>query len=327
MKFSKWIKPVAGILILAGLVYSTGLHDILASLSNITLPSILVLGFLSCSLIVLSAVKWQLFLRRLGNSPSLLRLCNLYLVGYFVNLIMPSYVGGDVVRTLYVAKSGEKHEAFSATFLERYTGLVAMVLMATVGVFISKAVTPQIEYLVLIIAAGLFVGSWVAFTSRGQRLVALLPLPVKVNSHLDRIQSALRFGVRDPGLLVQAGLLSVLFHILTVVNTMAVGYAVGWVNPPPLELCIVVPIILLIGAVPLSPQGLGIQEGAFFYFLQVVGATPDQAIAVGLVLRAKAYLLAVLGGVVWITLKKRIPSDSTTTGCEVPVPGDIQNPQ
>ncbi len=67
---------------------------------------------------------------------------------------------------------------------------------------------------------------------------------------------------------------------------------------------VVLPIVLLIGAVPITPNGLGLQEGAYFFFLQQLGATPDQAVAISLALRAKAYLLAVIGAGIWFGLKK-----------------------
>ncbi|NBO19859.1 MAG: hypothetical protein EBV03_11695, partial [Proteobacteria bacterium] len=98
----------------------------------------------------------------------------------------------------------------------------------------------------------------------------------------------------------KALLLSVLFHSVTVVNTVAAGYVVGWDNPPIRELFVVLPLILLVGALPITPSGLGIQEGAFFYFLGGLGASPGQALGIALVLRAKSYLLALLGWLCWI---------------------------
>ena len=89
-----------------------------------------------------------------------------------------------------------------------------------------------------------------------------------------------------------------------------VGHAVGWEEIPWGDLFVVVPLILLIGAVPVSPQGLGIQEGAFVFFLSGVGASSGQAMAIALVLRAKSYLLAAVGGLLWFGLSRSV-SDSS----------------
>jgi uncharacterized membrane protein YbhN (UPF0104 family) len=111
------------------------------------------------------------------------------------------------------------------------------------------------------------------------------------------------WGMGDRPLLVRALGLSVVFHLLTVVNTAAVGMAVGWIDIPLEGLLVVVPLILLVGAIPISPQGLGIQEGAFMFFLHSLGATSAQALAIALVLRAKSYVLALLGGLLWFGVR------------------------
>jgi uncharacterized membrane protein YbhN (UPF0104 family) len=125
-------------------------------------------------------------------------------------------------------------------------------------------------------------------------------LPQAATRIIEKVHEGFVWGLGDRKLLLKAFGLSVLFHLLTIVNTAAVGAAVGWSDIPWGGLLVVVPLILLIGAVPISPQGLGIQEGAFVFFLHSVGATTGQALAIALVLRAKSYVLAILGGGVWL---------------------------
>ena len=255
------------------------------------------------ALIGVSAVKWRLFLSHLGQEVSLTRLFGLYLVGYFVNLLMPSYVGGDIVRSLYVGGKENRSESLSATFLERYTGLVAMVLIAVCSLPFAPFVTWQIAILAVGVAIGLLVVSVILFSERSIVLLRRF-IPEKCVKIVERFQAGIRFGVKDPKLLCQAFLLSLVFHFLTVINTAAVAYAVGWYNPPIFDLLVVVPLILLVGAIPVAPSGLGITEGAFYFFLHGIGATPEQAVGIGLVLRAKGYILAVLGGIVWLAIKR-----------------------
>jgi uncharacterized membrane protein YbhN (UPF0104 family) len=111
------------------------------------------------------------------------------------------------------------------------------------------------------------------------------------------------WGVEDFRLVAKALVISLMFHLLTVINTAAVASAIGWSTVPWTSLVIVVPLILIVGAVPISPQGLGIQEGAFVFFLSSVGATTDQALAIALVLRVKSYLLAICGGLLWLGIR------------------------
>jgi uncharacterized protein (TIRG00374 family) len=296
------LRALIGIVLIVVLLSLFDFHGVLAALSDVTAVDLVIIFALSIALVLGSVLKWRLFLERLGICASIAHLFRLYLVGYFVNLIMPSALGGDVVRSLYVGKDVDKVRAMSATLLERYTGFIMMVLMAFVAVWWAPKVSSGVTIAVVLISIGAFVVTLFLLSGKLVSLSKLLRLPAHFQSKIVRMQEGFTWGLSDRKLLVRAGLLSLVFHLLTIVNTAAVGYAVGWESVPWRDLFVVVPLILLIGAVPLSPQGLGIQEGAFLYFLHALGATTGQALAVALLLRAKSYVLALCGGALWFTL-------------------------
>ncbi len=303
MKVSASVKFFIALSLLALLLYLSGVESLLQSLSHLTFSSISLLLLLSVVLIYISALKWKLFLNALSADVPVLRLFNLYLLGYFVNQVLPSYVGGDVARSFYIGKRVGQHEAFAATILERYTGLVAMMVLACVALFLGEGVTLAIKLVVILLALGLIAVTVLALSTKLLKKISRLKMIAKVSTHLSRVQAGLLLGRSKSGLLIGTLLLSFLFHSFTVVNTLIAAHAVGWNNPPVWELFVVLPLILLIGALPISPSGLGVQEGAFFYFLQTLGATPGQALGVAVVLRAKSYVLALVGGVVWMLEK------------------------
>ncbi|MFO0417351.1 MAG: YbhN family protein [Pseudomonadota bacterium] len=309
-----YLRVVLGLALLIGVIYLVKWGELLAALREVSLLDIGVLALISVLLVWVSVVKWRLFLRRLGISTGTWRLSGLYLVGYFVNIFTPSFIGGDVVRSMALGGGVDRARAVSATFLERYSGIVAMLAMALVASLSSSLVTPQIRIFTVAAALGCAVGTWFLLSPALGRCLKLLPLPQRVSQIMDRIQQGLRWGVADRSLLARALLLSVVFHLLTVVNTAAVGWAVGWRDIPWQGLMVVVPLILLVGALPVSPQGLGIQEGAFVFFLSAIGATASQALAIALVLRAKSYILALCGGVVWFFLRSGEEKISSKSG-------------
>ena len=67
-------------------------------------------------------------------------------------------------------------------------------------------------------------------------------------------------------------------------------------------------MVLIVSMVPLTPSGIGVQEGAFYYFLRKLGAAPGEALGVGIILRAKTLLIAVVGWMLWTRLAKYSPS-------------------
>ncbi len=297
------MRALLGLLLIGALLSFFDLQGCLTALCDVTAWDLLIIFAISFALVLVSVFKWRLFLERLGISASVSHLFRLYLVGYFVNLIMPSALGGDVVRTLYVGKDVDRVRAMSATFLERYTGLIAMIAMAFVAVWFAPAVSPEITVATVVLGFAAFALTIALLTGRLVWVSEILRVPTKVHSRLVRMQQGVSCGLSDARLLARAGTLSLLF--LTIVNTAAVAYAVGWEAVPWGDLLVVVPLILLVGAIPLSPQGLGIQEGAFLYFLHAVGATTGQALAVALLLRGKSYVLALCGGILWLTLSRR----------------------
>lgn len=280
--------------------------------------SISVLGLLTVVMIWVSCLKWQVFLRAFGHEVPVLRLMRLYTVGYFFNTFFPSFVGGDVARSYHLgAGLGSQKDAAVATFLERFTGLLAMAILSLVFVLLGSAETKGVELAVWLVALATSALAAICF-SRGFRLwvnrcvervfaVATLNrfarLPLGFLAELDLM---LGEGRVLRSVFPQAMFLSLLFHLLTVVNTFAAAWAIGWSAPSIAGLFVVVPLILIVTMVPITPGGLGVQEGAFLFFLKRCGATEAQGLGVGLVLRAKVVFVAMVGGLLWLGLQKRV---------------------
>ena len=303
-QIKRWGGNLLALALLALLVWKADLHSLLAALGNLTTDTIVILLLLAAALVYVSALKWSLFVTFFGGSVSVVYLFLLYLVGYFINLVVPSYIGGDAVRSWYAGKRAGQHQAFASTILERYTGFVAMIFLAMIFVWIAPGVTDEIKLVVITMALGLVVLTMVSLSPRLIALVGRLPIVGKLSGHLEKVQSGLHAAKGDCRLLTKAMALSFVYHSLTIANTLAAAYAVGWWEASAIELFVVVPVILLIGAIPITPGGLGLQEGAFFVLLQGIGATAPQALGIGLILRAKSYLLALIGGVIFPFIKR-----------------------
>ena len=68
-----------------------------------------------------------------------------------------------------------------------------------------------------------------------------------------------------------------------------------------LEVLVINPIIvLLLVAVPLSPGGLGVRQGAFSIMFYIIGAGADLGYAVGLIQQFVVYVVSVPGGIIWM---------------------------
>lgn len=297
-------KYLIALIILALIFYQVGLAELWDQLSEVTLGSVIYLLLIGVLLIYISALKWQMFLEVFAERIPVIRLFLLYLVGYFVNMILPSYVGGDALRSWQVGKKVGQHQALAATVLERYTGGLAMLSLAFCFMWFLEAVTPAIKMTIAVLFLSYLMLSVFALSQSLLSLMRALRVPEKLIGHFDKLRDALNFARRNPALFFKAMSLSYLFHFVTVINVMAAAIAVGWHTIPFYDLIVVLPIILAIGFLPVTPSGLGLQEGAFYFFLQILGASPAQATAVAVLLRAKTYVLALCGGMAWPILKR-----------------------
>lgn len=285
--------------ILCGVLYYVGLSSLFAVLQNISFLDVLYLLAISGVMIWLSSAKWALFVTASGNSVPVLKLMRYYTIGYFYNSFIPSYIGGDVARSYSLGKTlGDQRVAMVATVLERVSGLFAMSLLAAVALVLGYRVNLAIDLLVIGVVLGTGVFLLTLSTRSGVDLLRSF-CPSRFLKEFSKIEEASFYARERKDVWSKALLWSIAFHVATVVNTLVAAQAVGWETAPVPELFIMLPIILLIAAVPITPGGIGIQEGAFLFFLTMLGATEPEAFAIGVVLRIKVLFLAMLGGLLW----------------------------
>ena len=276
---------------------------------------VFILVLLSFVLIWASSVKWQIFVRAAGHEAQLVQLMKFYTVGYFFNTFLPSFVGGDLARSYHLGRELNDYKlAFAATFLERFTGLLSMCLLSFCFVLAGSEITKGVEVVVYIMAGVTVLAALPCFSERCARLCFLLcrkcaglaaffVSKAKFHHLLDQLEEAMGFARHNGALFVKAMFWSLVFHSLTVINTYVAGMALNVSVLSITGLFVVVPLVLLVGMAPVTPGGLGLQEGAFMFFLNRLGLSQAEALGIGLVIRAKTLLIGVVGGVIWLTIR------------------------
>ena len=309
------LRLVIALLLLGCLFYFVGAVELLQIFRQIDPVYLTLLLALAVVMVWASCLKWQLFIRASGNEVPILHLMKLYTVGYFFNTFTPSYVGGDLARSFHLGRYlSNQRDALIATFLERFTGLLAMSLLGVVFLVLGSKVTAGLSIAILTVAAGALFLSALCFSKSvaefffpiGKQLAQrFVPqkMRAKVDMLIDRVDEGMQHARRNIPLLGKALLLSLFFHCLTVLNTYLAARSIGWQDPDVAGLFVVVPLVLLVSMAPITPAGLGIQEGAFLFLLQRIGGSHAQGLGVGLVLRAKVMLLGIVGGLLWLHVR------------------------
>ncbi len=251
---------------------------------------------------VLRGWRWRALIRDLGHQITLWRCTEIFLIGTTFNQVLPTGIGGDVVRSVMLGRDGlGPARAASTVLVERAEGMVALLAVGVVMLSVAgTGMPPGIRLLMVVAAIGGVGGAVVlrrgeAFRSRS----AHLPLIGKLARHPGVVRFTESFGEYSLRAVSWAFALSVAFAGLLVVANRLLGMALGAENVGWPVWGLVVPLIALSLMVP-SIAGLGVREWTYVGLLGALADPPigrDTAIAVSLAFHGLNLLLAFAGGV------------------------------
>jgi glycosyltransferase 2 family protein len=250
--------------------------------------------------IVLSTLRWQTVLIALGQPTRWRRLLSHYLAGQFVSNVLPTTIGGDVLRVSRLARdSGESPASFASVVLERLTGWLVLPVITFIGFLVNPGLTH------------LGTATQVAIALAAATLCGLVLLLVAVAStrfarRFDgragwrRFASAVHLGLdrlrRHPGAALSVLVVGFAYQLVLVLAALLAAKAVGMgADVGPTALLAFFPAVAIAQVVPLSISGLGVREGAFVLFLTPLGVATEQAIALGLLLYLLNVAVSLLG--------------------------------
>jgi uncharacterized protein (TIRG00374 family) len=280
-------------------------------------PGMLLLSFaLMGGTLALGVIRWRMVLRVQGLPLSFSRAAEIALVAHFFNSFLLGTAGGDVMKAYYAAREThhKKTEAVVTVFVDRLVGLWVMLLFAAIMMIPNQALFrgPGVRTAGAIILAMALGGTLVVFLAfRGGVSRAwsgahswLRRLPK--GEWLERsLESCRKFG-REPGFVTRAVALSMLLNAVCVLQFLVVARGLG-VSIPSLVLFMIVPMIIAISALPISPSGLGVRENLFVHMLALpaIGVHATQALSLSLLAFAGSLFWSVVGGIVYMMFKQK----------------------
>ncbi|RMF05872.1 MAG: UPF0104 family protein [Chloroflexi bacterium] len=324
------IKSALTLLVTVVLIYlvirKVGVENLLETLAGTDLRFVAVSVILTPVLLLVSVFKWQILLRAQGITVSVWRLFLLYLVGRFFSQFLPSNVGGDVVRTYELKNdTDDLAGAAASVFMERFTGFVTLVLM-TLFVFVTN-----IALLKNLVLAGTLLSALLAMTVIVWLIVDDRPLQFllqylkgqvfqKYLTKLKKLHRSVQCYKHQKKAITWAMLWSVVFYagaaIGLYVNTRAFH------SPVPFwGLVVILPILMLVAMMPITFNGIGLQEWAYVLLFTWLGLPASVGLSVILLSRAKNTLTAVAGGIIYPAIKSKNPQ---TQQNQVVLSGDLK---
>jgi uncharacterized membrane protein YbhN (UPF0104 family) len=250
--------------------------------------------------ILVSTFRWYLMLEMKGIKFTFYDALRLTWLGLFFNQVLPTGIGGDVIRVYQLNKKCEDLPAsISSVFWDRLTGLFGLGLLILLGMPIA-----------------LYMGH-VNLALIGLGIIFVLIILFLFVLYFDRIDFIKIFNfsvslehLSNDGRLfcltkknsIKIITLSVIIQSVSVFSVYLIGVSIGeYIDI--LALLIIVPTSIITMALPISIAGWGIREGVMVFGLALLGVNLETSLLISIIYGVQLMLVSLPGGVYWIFSK------------------------
>jgi len=326
LKHRKKIFTALRIIISVGLityliVFKSGFKDF-ANFANIlkdiNIPLILASASLHIFGTWISAVRWQILLGTQGIRISKGYLSSSFLVGSFFNNLLPTSIGGDIYRSIDVAKKANISVGKSASVLviDRFSGVITAAVYAVIALFLGFSTVGTTSYVIPVVI--FFVVSIIILflilnpsILRLNKLVDRIKFLAKIREKLKEIYHTFQSFKKFKLALFEVLLCSFALQMGVIANYYLASKALG-IELSFASFIFIVPIVATIAMLPISIGGIGIRENSLVILMVALGAPNDKAAVCSLLLFAMLIVLGIIGGIVYVVRPFILKQKNTT---------------
>jgi len=249
-------------------------------------------------LVALNAIRWLLVARALTLQIPWGQSLHWTMIGHFFNQVVPSSIGGDVMRGLLAGRwTGDMPGAVTSIALERIVGFMALLALIVIGqpLLIARLNDLSLSWLALIFALG---------------ALCIILLPFVVGPFLERhfpgrAVNVVRRFCNDARRLIASPMLASLvllgafvMHGSTLLLTATIANQLG-AHVSFLDVLLVMPTIMLVASLPISIGGWGVREAGLAVGFTALGQPASVAVATSIVIGVGGFISALPGAVAW----------------------------
>jgi uncharacterized protein (TIRG00374 family) len=263
------------------------------------------------------AWRWNLLLRAAGASVPFATLLRQYFVAIFVNNFLPSTVGGDAAKVVYLGQQLGYRPVAASVAADRLLGVALQAILASSALWFSPVTSSNLAAAnvaaALIAAASILLLLLTVFGTGGLagRVARFGEPTVRFAERLQRLRLDMAAPLRRPAVVAQAAVIVVAYTAAVTavyVHFVAVQHAS---TPPYLAMLGAVTATTVLSNIPVSLNGLGLREQLHISLLAPLGIAPENAVGISLLLYAHLIVASVIGLVFW--LQKPAPADEVST--------------
>jgi len=260
----------------------------LSLLKNVNLLYLALLLILISFDRIFMAYKWHMLLKVKDASIPVSSAIKSYYIGTFIGFFLPTTIGGDIVRVLKLRSERKKGtDVLSSVILERMLGFIASAILAPIAVLFLISYF-ELDIWIFLVIAGILLFLFI--------ILMLIPFNEfifqKINKN-QRLAKSFLFNKfkklyqsyaeykNHRSLLVLFLILSILEQLIPVVANYLACRALN-LSIPFIYFLLIIPLVQLISRIPISFEGLGVNEGLLVYFFALLGLSGTAAFTIGL---------------------------------------------
>lgn len=300
---------------------SVDLSKISHSLKDIKLASLILILAVCWIGQFICTERWRIFAHSLQMKGSYLSFVQIYFVGMFFNIGLPTLVGGDIIKAFIVSRKNNRslQIGLASVLQDRASGLISLLAYGTLAILLCpmswRGIPLWTIYLLLWIAVGILL--WLI--AKGKHIyerfiVSENPTILqRMLRPIAELHQALEFSHLTRGALVQVTLYSFLYSGLLLWAlrqvTVAAGHPVDMI-----PFFALVPLVTLATMLPVTPSGLGIRELFYVEALSLAGVPRHEGLVISLAISA----LLVVSSLAGILFLPSIPKGTRKQAQSVP---------
>ncbi|AWM01946.1 lysylphosphatidylglycerol synthase transmembrane domain-containing protein [Bradyrhizobium amphicarpaeae] len=294
------VKFAVSIGILVLLLHGQDLSSLKADLLTVDLNMLALAVLLLFGQTFVLCHRWILILHAMNVPLNWLPGWRILIISTFFNQVLPA--GGDAVRIWMLRRNGVQwSQTIGSIVADRFLAMLALGAVILAGMpFLLQRFSDHSLLLAIIVVLAVACFCLICLLTLNRwppRMIAALPAGIVQFAMLVRAPLA----AAGRGTLMAA---AVVIHLITVAACYVL--AIGLDAPlSALNAFVLVPLVILSSAVPISIGGWGVREGAMVAALGLAGIASDKALAISVLLGLGGLIVGLFGGLVWLIAPER----------------------
>jgi glycosyltransferase 2 family protein len=238
---------------------------------------------------------------------STLYICAVSFISLFFNNFFLGSLGGDFYKIYITGKdSDSKGGPASSVIMDRVTGVLILALMTSISgivIYFTGSSLISSDNVAIIIGASLvllltvFTGFNIFFRVSNLSFINKFPRFAEI---VESIIVSTKLYMEHPKIILASLGLSFIYYVIASVTMYFYVLAAGQ-NLNFILLLFINMIVTFLIMIPVSLNGIGVQEGAFVFYLTKLGINPASSLLIALLPRIDMLIFSLIGAVIYLT--------------------------